>query len=80
MNLSQETIEYYAGYTISANSSQLKTKKDKKYIYLISFVIHQYYFLQDLLIDILLATTKTNSNTSNRENNQNYSKQKKCQC
>lgn len=77
MNLSQETIEYYAGYTISANSSQLKTKKDKKYIYLISFVIHQYYFLQDLLIDILLATTKTNSNTSNRENDQNYSKQKK---
>ncbi len=75
--LNQETIEYYAGYTISVNSSQLKSKKDKKYIYLISFVIHQYYFLQDLLIDILLATTKTNSNTANRENDQNYSKQKK---
>jgi len=78
INLSQETIEYYAVYTITADIAQLKIKNDnKKYLYLISFVIHQYYFLQDLLIDILLSTTKTSSNTAKREHTENYYKQKK---
>lgn len=78
LNLSQETIEYYAIWTINADIAQLKIKSDnKKYLHLISFVIYQYYFLQDLLIDILLSTTKTTSNTAKRENTENYYNEKK---
>lgn len=78
VNLSSETIEYYATWSIKANSSQMLSKDvDKKYLYLISFVIYQYYNLQDLLIDILLAAIRNTGNTAKRENTDNYFQEKK---
>jgi len=78
VNLSPETIEYYATWVIKADVSQMTIKNEnKRYLYLISFVIHQYYFLQDLLIDILLSAIQNTSNTAKRENTENYYKEKK---
>jgi TnpA family transposase len=78
INLSAETIEYYATWSIKADSSQIIAKNDdKKYLHLISFVIYQYYNLQDLLIDILLAAIRNTGNTAKRENTDNYYQEKK---
>ncbi len=78
INLSAETIEYYATWSIKADSSQILAKNDdKKYLHLISFVIYQYYNLQDLLIDILLAAIRNTGNTAKRENTENYYQEKK---
>lgn len=76
LNLSSETIEYYATWSLKAESAQIKTN-NKKYLYLVSFVIHQYFTLQDLLIDILLSSIRTTSNTAKRENTANYYLKKK---
>lgn len=78
INLSAETIEYYATWSMKADSSQMLAKNDdKKYVHLISFVIYQYYNLQDLLIDILLAAIRNTGNTAKRENTDNYYQEKK---
>jgi TnpA family transposase len=78
IKLSPETVEYYAIWTINADVAQIKIKpENKRYLYLISFVIHQYYFLQDLLIDILLSAIQNTSNTAKRENTDNYYNEKK---
>jgi TnpA family transposase len=78
LNLSPETIEYYATWSIKADTFQMILKNDdKRYLHLIAFVVHQYFTLQDLLIDILLASIRTNVNSSRRENAENYYQKKK---
>lgn len=73
LNLSTETIEYYANWSIKADNFQILIKNpDKKYLYLICFILHQYFTLQDLLIDILLLIIQNTSNTATREHKDNY--------
>lgn len=78
LNLSPETIEYYAIWSIKADTFQMISKNDdKRYLHLIAFVVHQYFTLQDILIDILIASIRTNVNSSKRENAENYYQKKK---
>lgn len=78
INLSSETIEYYALYTLKSDINQLKIKNDtKKYLHLISFITYQYFNLQDLLVDIFLSVIKTAFNSAKRENIQTYYNNKK---
>ncbi|MFN4149322.1 MAG: Tn3 family transposase [Candidatus Sericytochromatia bacterium] len=76
LNLSPETIEYYATWSLKAESVQLKNN-EKKYLHLLSFVVYQYFTLQDLLIDILLSSIRKTSNTARKENADNYYQKKK---
>lgn len=67
MQLSSEIIRYYALILIKSQIFQISRRDDNRYLLLIAFVIHQYYTLTDVLIEILIAATQTVMNTSIRE-------------
>lgn len=67
MGLSSEIIRYYALIIIKSRVFQISRREDNRYLLLIAFVIHQYYTLNDVLIEILIAAAQTIMNTSFRE-------------
>ncbi len=67
LGLSSEIIRYYALIIIKTRVFQISRRENNKYLLLIAFVIHQYYTLNDVLIDILIAAAQTIMNTSFRE-------------
>lgn len=67
LGLSPETIQFYARIVVKSQVFQLARRDDKKYLYLLAFVIHQYYRLNDLLGDALLQCVQTAVNTASRE-------------
>lgn len=68
INLSMDTIRYYAQVVIRSQVFQIDRRNDdKKYLLLISFVIHHFFRLNDLLVDIIFKSTQTAINTSNRD-------------
>jgi TnpA family transposase len=67
INLSPETIQYYGRVVVKSQVFQLKRRNDKKYLYLLAFVIHQYYRLNDLLGDAILQSVQGAVNAASRE-------------
>ena len=67
INLSPETIQYYGRLVIKSQVFQLIRRDDKKHLYLLAFVIHQYYQLNDLLGDVILQSAQSAVNTATRE-------------
>jgi len=68
LNLNAEGLRYYASFVLKSRVSQIKQKHDKdRYLYLIAFVIHQYFVLQDTLVKILHQTVKNSINTAIRK-------------
>ncbi len=68
LNFDHEAMRYYAGSVIKSRVFQIARRAEKdKYIHLIAFIAHQYYCLQDNLIDVLLSAVQTFQNTSRRE-------------
>jgi Tn3 transposase DDE domain-containing protein len=54
INLSDEGIRYYAHFVLQSRAHQMLQKSEQdKYLYIIAFIIHQYYKLQDGLLDTL---------------------------
>ena len=54
INLSDEGICYYAQFVLQSRTNQMLQKSEQdKYLYIIAFIIHQYYKLQDGLLDTL---------------------------
>ncbi len=81
LNFTPEIIQYYAQIVIKSQIFQIARRDDKKYLYLIAFVIHQYYKLNDLLADVLLQSVQTVLNTTTRDHKEQlyqarHSKQK----
>ena len=73
MNLTNDGIAYYAGSVIKFEIFQLiRRKNNDKYLHLIAFVTHQYFKLQDILIDILLLSVQNVINSSKREHKEKY--------
>jgi len=66
LQLRPETIRYYARIVLKAQIFQISRRDDRKYLYLLSFIIHQYYRLNDLLTDTILQTVQNSLNTSVR--------------
>jgi hypothetical protein len=67
MNLNYEGIRYYAGSVIKAKVFQLNQRSDKdRYVHVIAFA-HQYYRLQDNLVDVLLTVIQSFQNSAQRE-------------
>jgi len=67
VGLPPETIQYYARIAIKSQVFQLTRRDERKYLYLLAFVIHQYYRLNDVLADVILQSVQSGLNSSFRE-------------
>lgn len=71
LQLPVEVTQLYATAVVKSQIFQLLRRDNKKYLYLLAFVIHQYYTLQDLLLDILILSIQSTLNkvvASQKEN------------
>lgn len=66
LDLSIEMIEYHAQFVIKSRIFQI-SRRENKYLMLLCFIIYQYYFLGDLLMEILISTTKEIENSASNE-------------
>lgn len=66
LKLSPEITRYYAELSIKSQVFQLSRREENRYLLLISFVIHQYYKLNDSLVDVLIQASQTALNTTLR--------------
>lgn len=68
LDLSREGLRYLATYVLKSPSWELTTKHDSdRYLHIVSFVVHQYYKLQDHLVDVLLNSTRSIENAARKE-------------
>ena len=59
INLSDEGIRYYAQFVLQSRTNQMLQKSEQdKYLHIIAFIIHQYYKLQDGLLDTLIQVVQ----------------------
>jgi TnpA family transposase len=72
LNLSDRLIEYYAQIVLKSQSSQSEHRKDTKYLYLLSFVCHQYCQLTDIAMEQAMQGVKNVLNTGARENRESF--------
>ena len=69
LNLNQQATEYYATWVQKATLTQVKQfpNPQKRHLHLLSFIKHQYYFRQDVLMDIFLKSVRTATNGVNKK-------------
>ena len=66
--LNQEAIQYFAQSVIKAKIFQLVRRAEPdRYLHLVAFIAHQYYRLQDNLVDVLLSNLQSFHNSALRE-------------
>ena len=64
LQLGAQATEHYATWVKKAKLTQLKQfpNHQKRHLYLLAFIKHQYYFRQDILMDIFLKSVRTATN------------------
>lgn len=64
LSLSPSALKYYAVWVQKAKITQLVEISNpyKRYLYLLAFIAHQYYYRQDLLVDTFLQTVQSTLN------------------
>jgi TnpA family transposase len=63
LQLTYEGLKYYAYAALKFDVFQMVRRLDKeRYLYLLAFITHQYYTLQDMLIDALVQTVTSAEN------------------
>ena len=68
LNLGHEGIRYFANSVIKADMFQLNQRShEDRYVHITAFVAHQYYRLQDNLVDTLLTTVTSFHNSTKRD-------------
>jgi len=68
LNLGHEGIRYFANSVIKADIFQLNQRDDEdRYVHITAFIAHQYYRLQDNLVDTLLSTVNSFQNGAKRD-------------
>lgn len=68
LNLGHEGIRYFANSVIKSDIFQLNQRDPKdRYIHVIAFIVHQYYRLQDNLVDTLLCAVNSFQNGAQRD-------------
>ena len=72
LNLSHTTIRYYAEYVIDTQTAQLKNNLSQRNLWLIAFIIHQYFSLGDALILTFQKAVKSALNGSDNRQQGNY--------
>ncbi|KAF0250477.1 MAG: transposase Tn3 family protein [bacterium] len=78
INLSPESIRYYANIVIKSELFQVSRRADEdRYLHLIAFIVHQFFRLQDLLADALLHSVQNTLNVVKREHKEKYYEERK---
>ena len=72
LQLSQPVIEHYANLTIKVQNFQIERRNEKRYLYLLCFIVHQYYSLHDILIETLIKVVQTATNNAKKAQQDNY--------
>ncbi|HYT41846.1 MAG TPA: Tn3 family transposase, partial [Methylomirabilota bacterium] len=72
LSLSPDMIWHYATIVIKTEIFQIARRDEKRYLYLLCFIIHQYYSLQDLLIDVVLKVVQSADNAAKRKQKDTY--------
>lgn len=73
LDLSYESIRYYAYSVIKAQIPQVSRRADEdRFLHLIAFIVYQTFKLNDLLIDTLLSAVQTAVNTAEKEQKEVY--------
>lgn len=68
LELGTEGIRYYAGSVAKSQIFQLTRRTDSdRYVHAIAFITHQFYRLQDNLVDVWLSVVRSFQNTVSRE-------------
>jgi len=68
LNLGHEGIRYFATSVIKSDIFHLSRRSDEdRYVHVTAFIAHQYYRLQDNLVDTLLTTANTFQNGTKRD-------------
>jgi len=68
MALNHEGIRYYAGSVIKSKVFQLRQRSEEdRYVHVTAFIAHQYYRLNDNLVNVLLNTVQSFQNSTQRE-------------
>jgi TnpA family transposase len=66
--LPPDGIRYYANSVIKAEIFQMARRTDDdRYLHVVAFIAHQYYRLQDNLVDVLLTTVQSYQHSTQRE-------------
>ncbi len=80
IKLTDDGIRYYAGSVLKSEIFQMTRRSDEdRYLHAIAFIIHQYYSLQDNLVDVLLGAVQTSQNSAKREHKEQVYNQRKTQ-
>lgn len=73
LGLTHEGLRYYASSVIKAEIFQIARRSpEDRYLHLLSFIAHQTFRLQDLLIDTLLQAVQSATNAVTREHREQY--------
>jgi hypothetical protein len=73
LDLTHDGIRYYANAVLKSQVFQVSRRTDEdRHLHLVCFIAHQFYRLQDTLIDILLATVQTALNACTRRHKEQY--------
>ena len=67
LDLPSEVIQFYARITLKSQVIQLLRRDERKYLYLLAFVIHRYYRINDLLADTILQAFQTSLHVVSRQ-------------
>jgi len=68
LGLTIEGVRYFSASVIKTKTSHLLRKEQKDIdLHIIAFIAHQYYRLQDNLMDVFLNSVKSTENIANRE-------------
>ena len=73
LDLTQEGLRFYATSVLKAQVFQISRRVDiDRHLHLVCFVTHQYYRVQELLVDVLLSCVQTLLNTCKREHKERF--------
>jgi hypothetical protein len=68
LELGHEGVRYFANSAIKSDVFQLNQRADEdRYIHAVAFIAHQFYQLQDNLLDTLLTVVPSAQNAAQRE-------------
>ena len=80
LNLGHEGIRYFAGSVLRSEVFQIRRRGDNdRYIHAAAFIAHQYYRLQDNLVDMFLSVVAAHHTKTKREHKDHLFEQRKTQ-
>lgn len=80
LGLGYEGVRYFANAVIKSDIFQLNQRREEdRYVHVVAFITHQYYRLQDNLVDTLLSVVKSFENGAKRDHKEWCYEQRKTQ-